>query len=266
MSSTKKYLTAFSLIASTALACSLTLDLGTQPGSTPTAQLSALDHVSTMVAQTLQVFTQQAPTATPTPTETPTSTPLPTFIPPVLTVSTDTSCYAGPGPSYGLVMTLHPGTLATPVGRETSANYWVIDIPNYPGSTCWLSGTYANVTGDTSNLPEVSAPEASSYTLSEPKSLHASCTSTLISSGSGSDEDSLWTVVFRWTNTEPYQTGVRVYRDGRLIATLGPHASSILDSSHHFHHRSDVTYGVQVFNSTQVSSIVTIEIRHCSGE
>jgi hypothetical protein len=264
MSSPIKILTAFGLLASTALACSLTLDLGTTPVSSPTPQLSGLDHVSTMVMQTLQAFTQQAPTATPTPTVTPTGTPLPTFSAPVLTVSVDTKCYTGPGTTYGLVITVHPGTIAVPVAKETSANYWVIETPNYPGSTCWLSGEYATVTGGTDNLPEVFAPAESAYTLSEPKSLNISCTSQAISS---TDEDaSLWTVEFRWKNTDPDQTGVRVYRNGRQIATLGAHATSFFDSFHHFHHRFEVTYGVQVFKGFAVSSIVTIEVRHCPGE
>ena len=264
MASILKVLTAFCLLAGT-LACSLTLDLGTQPASTATPSLSGLDHVSTMVRQTLQVLTQQAPTSTPTPTETPTSTPVPTFIAPVLTVSKDTSCTTGPGTTSGVVRILHPGTVAVPVAKDTPVNYWVINTPNYLGSTCWVSGTYATVTGDSSILPEVSAPAVSSYTLSEAKALNISCTS---QDGSSSDphDTSIWTVFFRWKNTDPNQTGVRVYRNGRQIATLGAHATSFEDSFHHFRRHSDVTYGVQAFNSSQVSSIVTIKVRHCSDE
>ena len=266
MSSTPKIITVFSLLAGTALACSLTLDLGTKPAGTPTSSLSALDHVSTMVMQTLQVLTQQAPTSTPTPTETPTSTPLPTFIAPFLTVSQDTRCRTGPGTTYGIVTTLHPGTIAVLVAKDTPVNYWVINTPNYPGSTCWLPGTYATVSGDSSILPEVSAPAVSAYTLSEAKALNISCTSQTVSSTHDSHEESTWTVFFRWKNTEPYQTGVRVFRNGRQIATLGAHATSFEDSFHHFHRHSAVTYGVQAFNSNAVSSIVTIEVRHCSDE
>jgi hypothetical protein len=152
------------------------------------------------------------------------------------------------------------------VAKDTPVNYWVINTPNYPGSTCWLPGDYATVSGDTSLLPEVSAPAASAYTLSEAKALNISCTSQAVTTGHDSGEASIWTVFFRWKNTEPNQTGVRVYRNGRQIATLGAHASSFEDEFRHFHHRFAVTYGVQAFNSTSVSSIVTIEVRHCSDE
>ena len=266
MSSTKMLLAAFCILLFTVLACSLNIDLGTKPASTPTPKLSALEHVSTMVVQTLQAFTQQAPTATSTSTPEPTATATAPFIPPVLTVSADTHCTTGPGTSYGIVFTLHPGTLAVPVAKDTAVNYWVIDAPNYAGSSCWISGQYATVTGNINNLPEVSAPAVSAYTLSEAKSLNVSCSSQPVSSPPDEHTPSIWTVVFRWKNTDPYQTGVRIYRNGRQIVTLGAHANSFIDEFRRDHRHSGVTYGVQVFNSSQVSSITTIEVRHCAGE
>jgi hypothetical protein len=268
MSSVKRLFIAFGILTGTALACSLNVDLGTTPAGTPTLRQSGLDQVSTMVAQTLQAFTQEAPTGTPTPTNTPVT---PTLTPPTLTVSADTNCYAGPSTSYGFVITLHPGTIAVPVGKDASLNYWLIQTPNYPASTCWVSGTYATLTGDFNSLPEVSAPSLTSYTLSEPKSLNVSCTSQAISSSGHhhdhwDDDSSDWTVYFRWKNTEPNQSAVRVYRNGRLIATLGGHGSSYTDEFRHENHHYDVTYGVQAVNGYQVSSIVTIDVRHCPGD
>ena len=268
MSSTKTILVALGILAGTALACGVSVDLGTNPVGTPTFQQSGLDQVSTIVAQTLQAFTQQAPTAT----ETPTSTPIPpTVIPPTLTVSMDTNCYAGPGTSYGFVITLHPGTIATPIGKQSSLNYWLIETPNYAGSTCWVSGIYATLTGDFTNLSEVAAPSLTTYTLSEPRSLKVSCSSQPISSSDHHHDDwhnnsSDWTVYFSWKNTEPNQSAVRVYRDGRLIATLGAHASSYTNEFRHWGHDYDVTFGVQAVNGYQVSSIVTIDVRHCLGD
>ncbi len=268
MSSTRRFLVAFGLLAGTALACGVSVDLGTKPAGTPTFQQSGLDQVSTMVALTLQAFTQEAPTATATPTDTPVP---PTVIPPTLTVSTDTNCYAGPGTNYGFVITLHPGTIAVPVGKESSPNYWLIQTPNYAGSTCWVAGTYATLAGDFNNLPEVSAPSLVSYTLSEPKSLNVSCTSQAITSSGHHHDDwhdnsSDWTVYFTWKNTEPNQSAVRVYRNGRLIATLGAHAGSYTDEFRHEGHHTDATFGVQAVNGYRVSSIVTIDVRHCPGD
>jgi hypothetical protein len=278
MLSNKRILVAFSIFAVTALACGVTFDLGTSPASvpsnTPTVQQSYQDQLATIVAATLQELTAEAPTATPT------STPAPTVIPPTLSVSADTNCYAGPGTSYGFVITVHPGTIVVPVGKDTAANYWVIETPNYPGSTCWLSGAYAILTGDISSLPEVPPSSLTTYTLSEPKSLKVSCTSTDISSdddhhwgwgwhhgNSGfHDNSSDWTVYFSWRNTEPNAYYVRVYRNGYLLATLGAHASSYTSTFRHWgHYYDEVTFGVQAVKGNQVSSIETIDVRHCPG-
>jgi hypothetical protein len=273
MSASKSIFAAFSILVIGTLACGVNVDLGTSPAGTPTFQRSGLNQISTIVAQTLQAYTQQAPTSTPTPT--PTGTPLPTFTATTLTVSADTTCYAGPATNYGMVITLHPGTIAVVIGKNTAANYWEIQVPNYPGSLCWLSGVSASVSGDSSNLPEAT-PVPNIYTLSEPKSLNVSCSSQPISSSShhhswdhwdhGDHNASDWTVYFHWKNTEPNQTGVRVYRNGRLVATLGGHASSYTDEFRHENHHYTATMGVQAFNGSAVSSIVTIDVRHCSGD
>ena len=77
MSSIKRFLAAFSLLAVTALACGATVDLGTGPANTAltTATLpqSSQNQLATMVAATLQVYTQQAATqqAAAPPTSTP---------------------------------------------------------------------------------------------------------------------------------------------------------------------------------------------------
>jgi hypothetical protein len=275
MSPTKKILVAISIFAVIALACGMSVDLGTTPAATATAGSSGINQVATVVAQTLQAYTQQAPTATASPTLT--GTPAPTGMPPTLTVSADTICYAGPGANYGMVITLHPGTIAVVIGKNSAANYWAIETPNYPGSTCWLSGQYATISGDASSLPEGTPAAVNTYTLSEPRSLNISCSSQPITSDDHHDHDwgdwgdwdhnnsADWTVDFRWKNTEPNAYAVYVYRNGRLIATLGAHGSSFTDEFRHEQHRT-VTYGVQAVRGSEVSSIVTIDIRHCPGD
>jgi hypothetical protein len=69
-------------------------------------------------------------------------------------------------------------------------------------------------------------------------------------------------VTFRWTNTDPDQSGVRIYRNGWQVTTLGAHASSYTETLTHSW-RHGLTYGVQAFTRTAVSSIVTIELHHC---
>jgi hypothetical protein len=242
------------------LACGISFDLGTTPSPSAPQQPSSQDQISTMVAQTVQAFRQAEPSATPTSTATPTNVPAP----PTLSVSVATNCYAGPRTNYGFVITIRPGTIVTVVGKDIADNYWIIAVPNYPGTVCWLSGQYASVSGETGNLSSPATPALSNYNLSEPRNLHVSCTSESLS---GTPEPwwhngSEWSVDFRWTNTDPDQTGVRVYRNGRLRATLGGHASSYNETFFH-EGRHGVTYGVQAFSSTEVSSIVTLDVNHC---
>ena len=270
MTPIRKLLIPFCILALVMLACSVTFDFGPQPSSaTATPTLSGLQQVSTMVAGTLEAFTQQALSATPanTPPPSATATPTNTSLPPALSVSVATNCYAGSSTNYGFVITIYPGITVTVEGKDPEDNYWIVDVPNYPGTICWLSGQYASVTGDTGNLPAPATPVVSNYTLSEPRSPRVSCSSTALSSTPDPDDwwwddASQWTVVFRWANTDNDQTGVRVYRNGHQIATLHAHASSYTDTFVHFGHW-DVTYGAQAFNGSQVSSIVTVEVHHC---
>ncbi len=256
------------ILALVVLACSVTFDMGPSGAPTATRQISPLDNVSTMVAQTLAALTQGAPTSTPTRTATPVVTPTNTPLPATLSVSTATDCYAGPSTRYGFVITIRPGTIVTVTGQDIIDNYWIIEVPGYPGTLCWLSGQYASVTGDTRSLPAPATPLASNYTLSEPRNLRISC-SVYYPSGTPDpwwEDKELWTIVVRWKNTDPDQTGVRFYRNGHHLATLGRNASSYTDttvSRHHHHDDRDLTYGVQAFNATEVSSIVTIDLRRC---
>jgi hypothetical protein len=72
-------------------------------------------------------------------------------------------------------------------------------------------------------------------------------------------------VVLRWINTDSSQTGVRVYRGGRRIASLSGGARSYTDAFFHhaWHGDDDITYGVQAFNNYALSSIVTVDLEHC---
>ncbi len=210
----------------------------------------------TWAAQTLEVLTQQAVPATPsaTPGPTPTAVVFHEAGPVTLEVSVPTDCYAGPGDNFGYVITLRPGTAANVVGRDAAQEHWLIDAPGYPGTVCWMAADNVKITGDTMFVPVSAAPEASLYTLSEPRSLRLSCRP-----GGGN----IWNVTLRWTNTEPNATGVRIYKNNRWIDTIGPGVRQYLDSAPHRPNAGEITYGVQAANGQFVSSIVTAEIRRC---
>ena len=266
----KKLLALFCILALAVLACGVTVDLGNSPSSTPTQQLTGADQVSTMVAQTLQALTQQALLATPANTSTPTVTATITNIPmpPTLSVGVATNCYAGPSTHYGFVITIYPGTTVTVEGKDPGDNYWVIDVPGYPSTLCWLSGQYASVNGDTTDL-SIPATTVILYALSSPDRLRISCyrSAPPPTPGPGTPWPHHWgsgggRVVFSWKNTEPTQTNVRVYRDGYRVATLGGGATSYSDGGG-WDWRGGVTYGVQAVNSYAVSGIETISTGDC---
>jgi hypothetical protein len=263
----KRILALLSVLALAVTGCSVTVDVGSPSSTSTPTGLSIQQQVATGVAQALQALTQEAPTSTPTSMATATPTPLP--LPATLSVSATTNCYAGPSTNYGFVITVRPGTVVTVTGKDTPDNYWIIEVPGYPGSVCWLSGQYASVSGDTANLPVPATPLPSVYTLSEPRGLRVSCTAHYSSDSQGDhhhgdqgSEPSSWTVVFRWKNTSNDATGVRVYRNGRLVARLGPGGSSYTDDFSGRRFRG-VTYGVQAYSPTAVSSIVTISTGRC---
>ncbi len=154
--------------------------------------------------------------------------------------------------------TLRPGIVALVVGMDLADSTWIIAVPGYPGTVCWLSSQYALVTGDTSTLPSPATPIASNYTLSEPKNLSISCSSVPYS-----DDASTWYVALHWTNTDPNQTGVRIYRLGRVITTLGGRARSFTNSFIHYDFHSGIRYGVQAVSGSAVSSIVWVHINSC---
>jgi hypothetical protein len=397
----KGFFALFCILGLAAIACGVSVDLGGQPAPTPVSQLSVEQQVGTGVAQALQALTQQAPSPTPTPTGTPlaTNTPIAAIVSqaPQLSVSVATNCRTGPSSKYSYVITISPGTVVTVVGQDPIDNYWLIDVPGYPGSVCWLWGQYASVTGNTADLYYPATPVLSHYTLSEPRNLRVSCTANYASydhgdgwnhGGHGGDEppwghptpsptptphdheppwgdhtarptrtpddhrppwggreswatrtpdaeqspagnlpafvsatpsagdndaddgglwangaqgdfatpwptptaddqgansgnvgqlgssgaqwasydpgrriDS-WTITLRWKNTDGYQTGVRVYKNGRRVATLGKNATSYTDTISNGWD-DDITYGVRVFNNYAVSSIVSVDVGRC---
>jgi len=156
-----KLLTLFCIGAVVMAACSVNVDLGASPSSsTPTQRVTGVNQASTMVAQTLQAFTQTALFATPANTSTPTATATASSAPrpPTLSVGVATTCYTGPNANYASVITIRPGITVTVVGRDAADNYWIIDVPGYPGTICWLSGQYASISGETSNLSAPATP------------------------------------------------------------------------------------------------------------
>ncbi|MBI4731256.1 MAG: SH3 domain-containing protein [Chloroflexi bacterium] len=120
-------------------ACNLHLDQ-LQPSSSPNDAIS----------QSTQTLTDPGQSQPQTPAS-------PLVSAPLVSVSMDTNCRSGPDKQYDKLGVLLVGEKAEVVGRNTVANYWVIENPDAPG-TCWLWGMYATIEGDTTNLPEITPP------------------------------------------------------------------------------------------------------------
>jgi hypothetical protein len=111
---------------------------------------AALPPDSSEASQPLET----TPTITQTPTET--LTPMPSI--PMVSVTVNTNCRFGPGQAYEYLGALLEGETAEIYGRDPWGNFWYIENPDRPGSYCWITAAYAQVSGDTSQVPELTPP------------------------------------------------------------------------------------------------------------
>lgn len=110
------------------------------------------DHYATITGSTANLPVWEAP---PAPAPVAGVTPTPGAV--TLRVSVPTNCRVGPGRPYDIVTILRVGTTARVVARHGTADFWVIENPDSPG-TCWVWGEYATLTGSAANLPIQAAP------------------------------------------------------------------------------------------------------------
>ena len=244
----KKKFISLALLAFVILSCNLPTQITLSAPATTTSTPSALALtvtaqallLSEMSNQTIQAtYTPLAPSAdtetppslTPTLTSisaTPTFTLTPTPSTPIVSVSLDTNCRKGPGQAYAITGALLAGETTEVVGKNSGSNYWIITNPDNPTTTCWLWGQYASVSGNQSNLSEISIPPSPTPTkLSPPNAV-----SNLNGSGScdnpGGTGYHLHTVsgTITWKDNANNEQGYTIYAD-----YFGGDPPSILGSS-----------------------------------
>src|SRR5581483_5161238 len=256
---TLAFLSALVLIA---MACNISVSAPTQPSG----QVN-LSEALTLAVQTINAATQQAQSGIPTNTVPPPATA------PTVTVSSDTNCRTGPSVYYDFVMLFQPGFSAEVIGKYTSSNYWIIKYPGGGGNTCWLWGQYATVVGDTSGLPEMVPPPLPPTPTPEPtapnppKGVNYSCNSVNNSHKVGNFWiiSYHWTVKITWKDNSNNEEGFSVYKNGSLLANVGPNTTSYKDEF-------DVgliisgttwTYGVASYNSYGSSVIKEVSFSTC---
>jgi hypothetical protein len=139
------------------------LTLFNAPGASPTATTVAQGSIPTP-AIIIPTVTSPPPTVAPTlppatdtsvaPAPASTDTPAPPAAP-VLNITSPANVRSGPGTNYAVIGGLNVGATAAAVGRDASAQWYVID---YLGSQGWVSNIVSQYTGDTNALPVVQAP------------------------------------------------------------------------------------------------------------
>lgn len=232
------------------LACNL-------PAQTPQIepQTDPLAGTMTALAATIQAQDSQ-PAATntppgppPLPSETATLEFTNTPSVPLVSVSLDTNCRSGPGKEFDYLGALLVGEKAEVVGKNTTYDYWVIKNPDGAG-TCWLWGRYATVEGNISAIPEVAAPPTP--TPSIPKAPGGFSVAKVCKTLLGPPPTPAMTnATLTWNDKSDNEDGFYIYRDGALIATLGPGVETYSEDPPGLSH----TYGVAAFNSVGTSNI-----------
>jgi len=149
------------------LACQLPATTSGQVDPTVLAQALIDANNATVVAGLTQTAALPAPelpavgTAAPTETATPAETATPTTtIPnwPLAQLTENTHCRKGPLAAYDLVITYLNGQLLDILGKNAAGDYWFVANPDNPSANCWLWGRYAQVSGDTSQVPVFTPP------------------------------------------------------------------------------------------------------------
>lgn len=129
--------------------------LGTMQAVTPTPTITAVPTTATPSSTPTLIPTIPPPTYTPSPT--PTLTPTPSTIA-LISAEINTNCREGPSPAYRVVGYLLVGTVVEVHGRNSSETWWYIQNPTKSGQFCWVWAETTVVTGEASNLPEVTPP------------------------------------------------------------------------------------------------------------
>ena len=82
----------------------------------------------------------------------------------MVSVTVNTNCRFGPGQAYEYLGALLEGETVEIHGVNPDGNFWYIENPDRPGSYCWITAAYAQVSGDTSQVPELTPPPTPTYT------------------------------------------------------------------------------------------------------
>jgi hypothetical protein len=206
-------------------------------------------------------------------------------VPPQAKVKVMTTCNAGPSTSYAVIFSVNPGPAVPIVGKDTADNYWVVNNPT--GGTCWLSGKFAIVKGDTSTLPEVPPPPTPSARPGRttiPPATPTSAGSMASSASAPSDPSALngaqtcasglngqtlaWVedITLTWQDNAVNESGFHVFQNNQQLTAL-PQDST----RYHLQLRYDQgtgsiavdNFAVEAFNDSGTSTRLSVNMPRC---
>jgi hypothetical protein len=124
---------------------------------TPLLSTEATPSLTVEESVTIPAPEEPSPTLTITPIPTITVTPSP--VNPLIRVSVDTDCRAGPGDIYEGISVAQVGIRYRLIGRDIPSNSWVILLPD--GRQCWIGGQSITLEGNPAAVPAFLPPVGS---------------------------------------------------------------------------------------------------------
>ena len=197
-----------------------------------------------IVAETPQIIPLWTDTPTPQIVPTLTDTPTPQSNVPIFTFGQNANCRRGPGTAYKVTTSFSQGQEAEVDGRNQDASWLRVLIPDTQ-AFCWVSSVTGTLSAELDALPLASYPPLPA-TPAQLKIAQRLC------SPNG------YTLELTWAGNE---SGYRVYRNGTLVATLGPNSNAYQDQPPF---GGPYTYAVEALSADGVSPQAQVTDASCS--
>ncbi|MDH5508603.1 MAG: right-handed parallel beta-helix repeat-containing protein, partial [Anaerolineae bacterium] len=173
------------------------------------------------------------------------------------TVNQDTPCWKGPGPKYETVSTVTAGTVVQLVGIGELSGWMVIDNPRFPGVACWIEEGDLDLDPklDLDELQVIPVPALPTPTATpSPPAAPSKFKAQQVCAGND------YYVILTWKDNSDDESGFRLYRDGKLIATLDPNTTEFIDYPPQ---GGPYNYTLESFNAVGSSSQTTTKDPGC---
>ena len=205
----------------------------------------------------------QSPIPSATSTFVPTPTFTPTFLPPMAVVGGLVPCYEEPGTQFSQVVALDATMQVTIEGKNESEEFLMVTLPEID-RVCWIEAKYATlVSGEIPQLAVI-VPTATPTPLApngvENFKGYGDC-QPMFKPGRRTYDKFTISMILTWDGT-PEAEGYRIYKDYQLLQVINGDQTKFIDSW--LEEKKAVsrlfTYGIQGFNSSGDSEIVSIPV------